>query len=519
MSEKNKSIAKSAILVTAMMISFKVLGFVKQAFVAYYFGATVETDTYFIAWGFVSGVTEAIVKALGVSLVAIYTSMRLQQGKKEAERLINGLLEILVPVFTALALLLFLASPCFSHLLAPTYYGEKYSKLVLFIRVLSPILIFGCLELIFGAVLDSHKSFFVPRLQSLIYSLAIILACVFLSDLLEIRALVLGQYISSILFSVLLIYSVKKMHRFSVVKFKNIPGLKSILVTAIPLFIGNSALQINQMVDKSITSGLGDGAASALSYCHILEQFVTNIVIINIGNVMFANFAEFVAKEEKEKIIYSLSNAINYLIIVLTAISLITIVSAKDIVSIVYFRGSFTKQAVNQTSLALMGYAVSFVCVAVRDLSVKGLYAYKDTKKPMIISFICIAINICFSIILSKFIGILGISIATSISATIGMILVAKALKKYLVSYNYCNHIKTFLKCCPAAFVLVMVSIFLKHIIPYGAIIRFCVICFAGFLLYFGILYIQGIQEIRFIVVMLKNKIKNRKEKNNRNDL
>ena len=506
MSEKHNSIAKSAILVTAMMLSFKIIGFIKQAFIAYYFGATLETDTYFIAWGFVSGVSEAIVKALSVSLVAVYTGLRLQKGKNEAAKLVNGLIEILFPLFAGLAVLLFVASPVFTRLLAPSYTGEQYSQLVFYIRILAPVLIFGCLELIFGAVNDSYKSFYIPRLQSLIYSLAIILSCVFLSKSLNVGALVLGQYASSIVFAIILIVSVKKWHKFALVRYRDIPELKSILVTAIPLFIGNSALQINQIVDKSITSGLGEGAASALSYCHTLEQFVTNIMIVNIGNVMFANFAEFVAKKEDQNIIGSLSKAINLLIVILTAISVITIFSAKDIVSIVYYRGSFTQNAVNLTSLALIGYAISFVCVAVRDLSVKSLYAFKDTKSPMISCIICIAINIFFSILLSKFIGILGVSIATSISAFVGMILNARSVKKHLGSYKYFDHFITFLKCCPAAIILGIICYTLNANLTVGSLLKFMIICAVGFGVYFTILYIQGLKEIREAAKIIQNK-------------
>ncbi len=507
MSAKTHSIAKSAILVTAMMLAFKILGFIKQAFIAYYFGATTDTDTYFIAWGFVSGFSEAIVKALSVSLVAVYTGLRLQKGKKEAADLVNGLIEILLPLFLVLASIVFIASPLFTRLLAPSYTGEQYSQLVLYIRILAPVLIFGCLELIFGAVLDSYKSFYIPRLHSLIYSLAIIISCVFLSRIFHVGALILGQYVSNIVFTLVLIVTVRKLHCFAVVKYKDIPELKSILITAIPLFIGNSALQLNQIVDKSITSGLGEGATSALSYCHTLEQFVTNIMIVNIGNVMFANFAGFVAKKEENNIVGSLSRAINILIIALTAISVITVISSKDIVSIVYFRGSFTQNAVELTALALVGYAVSFVCVAVRDLSVKSLYAFKDTKSPMISCIICIVINIVFSIILSRIIGILGISLATSISAFVGMILNARAIKKHLSNYSYFNHLITFLKCCPAAMVLLIICYVLNICLPFGSLIRFVIVCFVGFGVYFAILYVQGVQIVRDLVKTLQNKI------------
>ena len=55
MIKTSKSIAKSVVFVTIMMIVFKFFGFIKQSFIASYFGATAETDIYLVALGFVLG--------------------------------------------------------------------------------------------------------------------------------------------------------------------------------------------------------------------------------------------------------------------------------------------------------------------------------------------------------------------------------------------------------------------------------------------------------------------------------
>ena len=511
MPEKKQSIAKSAVLVTTMMLGFKIIGFIKQAVVAYYYGATQETDIYFIAWGLVSGVSEAVVKALSVSIVAIYTSLRVKKGKEEAARLVNGLVEILFPIFLLMVCVILFSASLFAGILAPSYDAEERVLLARYIRILAPVLLFGSLELIFGAVLDSYKSFFIPRLQSFIYSMATILCCVTLSGRIGVTGLVAAQYASNVLFTILLITSVRRYHRFFLVKIRELSELKNILNTALPLFIGNSALQINQIVDKSITSGLGQGATSALSYCHTLEQFVTNIMIVNIGNVMFANFAEFVAQKEYEQIGKTLKTALNVLICVLLAVSIITVICAEDIVSIVYHRGSFSAEAVVLTACALTGYALSFVAVAVRDLSIKSMYAFKDTRHPMLASLVSILINIVFSLTLSRFLGIFGVSLATSISAFVGMMINAHFLKKYLTDYRYTDHLIFFFKILPAGIVVAVVTWCMHRYVPLGHLWMFLLICVVGFTCYFGQLYLMRITEVRIFTDMVRKKIKSKK--------
>lgn len=506
MNAKN-NIAKSAALITLMMLAFKILGFVKQAVIAYVFGATVETDIYFIAWGFITGVSEAIVKALLVSLVAIYTSIRIRKGQEIACKLINALLEILFPVFMLLVTILYFCAPLFSRVLAPTYDGESLKTLAFFIQILSPILLFGCFELVFGAIEDSFKEFMIPRLQSLIYSLCVIFACFALSSRFGIYALVFAQFASSIVFIIMLLFAIKKHHHFFIVNPWQLPEVKEVLFTAIPLFIGNSALQINQIVDKSITSGLGAGTASALSYCHTLEQFVTNIMIVNIGNVMFANFAEFVAKEEYDNVKSVLYRAIDTLVIILGYISIIVFFCAEDIVSIVYYRGSFSYEAVRLTAIALIGYSVSFISVAIRDLSVKSLYAFKDTRRPMNASIISICSNIVLSILLSKYIGILGIALATSISAIIGAIINGISLKKHLLGYRYSKHIITLIKCIPGLCAVALACFMINGLFDFGYFSNFALCSCIGFLVYIVVLYLCRVEEVKIIGVIIRNKM------------
>ena len=489
-----------------MMLAFKFVAFIKQAFIANYFGATIETDAYFIAWGFITGVSEALIKAIGISIVAIYTSHRINKGKEEAAKLINGLLEITFPCFIILAGLIIACAPVIGKLLAPSFEGNQATLVLSFLRILAPVIVFTGLQMIMGAMLDSYKSFFIPRLESFIYSVLTILACVFLSKTLGVNALVLAQYASSIIFVILLIISISRFHRFFFVKLNEVPEVKRIFITAVPMIIGNSAMQINHAVDKAITSGLGDGVTSALYYCHILYECVVNIMIANIGNVMFANFAEMVAKNERERVKETLTRSINTLICFLIGISIVTIFFAEDIVKIVYFRGSFTYEAVVLSSVVLIGYATAFVFVAVRDLSVQSMFAFADTKHPMITNMIAIPVNIVFSILLSKYIGILGVAVATSISTVVGMFLNGFFLRKNLPEYSYGINALTALKCVPAAALLCGYCYVVNRFVNLSSLLRFLIAAVPGLLIYYGIMCACGIGEMRDIVKKVKAK-------------
>ena len=501
---RNKSIVKSSIVITVLMLIFKVLGFVKQAVIAYYFGVSSTTDTYFIAWGFVSGVSDTIVKSLSVSLLPIYTMFFLSEGKNRAAELINGLIQLLFPILIFLALMIYIFSPIIARALAPTYIGNSKAMLIEYTRILAPIVLFTGVEFVITTVLDAHKSFYIPRMQSLIYSLSVITCTVLLSGKIGIKALILGQYITKVLFLILLIYFVKKYHHFFYVKINEIEGIKKIFITALPLFLGNSVFYFNTMVDKAISSGLGNGAASILSYSQIIEQFVSSIIIGNIGGIIFVSFAENAAKKDKAQVLESLYSAINIMVVILTAVTVMAVISSRDIVSIVYLRGNFSYDAMLSAATVLVGYIISFIPVTIRDFVAKGLYAFQDTYKTMISSIICITINIVFSIGLSKVFGLLGVTIATSIARTIGMIINVYFLKKELPNYKFSKHMNVFIKCIPGAILLAFWATAIEKSQLWNAYIRFGVITLVGGFIYLLICWFCRVKEVETMVKMVK---------------
>ena len=84
--------------------------------------------------------------------------------------------------------------------------------------------------------------------------------------------------------------------------------------------------------------------------------------------------------------------------------------------------------------------------MGVRDIILRGLYSFKNMKGPMITGIIAVAVNILFSVILSRFLGIMGITVASSISMTVNFIINSQMLKKHLPNYNFLAHIPVLLK-------------------------------------------------------------------------
>ena len=279
------------------------------------------------------------------------------------------------------------------------------------------------------------------------------------------------------------------------------------MTAALPVFIGNSVSQINKIVDGSISSGLGAGNASALAYAVVLEDLVINVIVNNVVDILYVNFSNFAAENRIDKLSQTMKSAVRAMICLMTPITIITCMCAKEIVSIVFLRGEFNQKSLIMTSAALIGYAIGFISSGVRDIASRALYAFKDTKGPMITGFFAVAANVLFSIVLSRFIGIMGVAFASSISLTVNFVINSLMLRKYVPDYSLVELVPILLKQIPSAIVLVLIINSIKCMFNNSFLI-FAFSALIGLLVYAFILTLMKIDEINILKSKLISKLK-----------
>ena len=198
--------------------------------------------------------------------------------------------------------------------------------------------------------------------------------------------------------------------------------------------------------------------------------------------------------------------AINTMICIMLPITIVTCMCSREIVTIAYARGEFNANSVAMTSAALIGYALGFASSGVRDIILRGLYSFKNTKGPMITGFFAVGANIMFSIILSHFIGILGISIASSISLTVNFLINSQMLKKHIPDYKFRVHLPVLLKQLPSAAFTIATVLVVKHFVA-SNLLTFMISAVIGIGGYGLILMAMKIEEVNIIKEKALSKI------------
>lgn len=464
-----KSIISSTLFVSLLAVFIKFLGLIKQSVLAAYCGATEETDMFFIVSGVLVMLCTMIFSAISVSLLTMHTDKLIHEGRESANDLINKVLRTFLPLSVLITLFFIIVAPWFAKFLVPTYSPEQIVVMAKYIRMMSAVFILWCYFLTINVVLETDKSFIPGRGQNMFQNIFLIIAAIFVYSRTGIESLIWAFLFSAFAECILVTWCARR--QFKVIWGKlHTPSseIKKLYKLALPLIVGNAVYEVNDIVDKQISSSLGEGHVSYLTYGSTINEIVTGVIVMAMSTVLFTHFATWVSEGNLQKLERMLMGCLTYLILIVFPIITMCIFAGDDIVRIFYQRGSFGETEVYYTYWVSVGYASGFIFSSVRAVMVKVFYAFKDTRRAMINGIVSVAINISLSITLSRFIGVWGIALATSIAMLFSVILMSIQLRQYLPSFSFTSEkseiIKGFL-----SFAVSSVCVYLiTHSDPFG---------------------------------------------------
>ena len=431
----SRKIVKASIQVAVVVLIIKLLGLVKQSAIAMFCGANYQTDLYFLASSFIVQLCSVIFSSITISLLTLYTGEK--ENVEKQHDLINSVLRIVIPICLAICLLFIFLSDVFAFILAPSYDPEQIATLSNYIKLLAVIFIFNGYFLTINVVLESNKKMVFGKIISLLQNLFTIIAVIFLYNKIGISSLFFAIIASNVISCLLITFRVRKLFKFKLKIVFQKESIKKLLLLSIPLLVGNSMYEINDIIDKQIATNLGDGVVSYLSYGTSINEIIVSLIATSFTSVLFVHYADWAAEKDNERVSKELKKSIELLLFVLLPITAFAAIYRNDIVGVLYGRGQFSESDVLATGSVVLGYSVGFIFQALRaDLS-RVYYAYKNTTIPMINGIICIAVNIGLSFLLSHFIGIQGVAFATSIAMFLSFVLLLIPLKKYIPEFDY----------------------------------------------------------------------------------
>lgn len=419
------SLLRNFATVGGATLSSRLLGFVRDILMAAALGTGPVADAFVVAFRFPNLFRRLFAEgAFNSAFVPLFARTLEGEGQEEARAFAQEAMAGLLTVLALVSALAMIAMPVLMLVLAPGFVGDeaKFDLTVFLTRITFPYLTLVSILALVSGVLNGLGRFaaaaFAPTLLNvvLIIVLWVALGAGFAGQDEAGMLLAIGVVIGGFA-QLALVWA--DLHRaryaLNLVRPRWSPRMKRLVQLGVPGVIAGGITQINIVVGTMIAS-LQAGAVSLLYYADRLYQLPLGVVGIAIGVVLLPELSRRLKAGDEAGVKVASARSLEFamLLTLPSAVALATI--APELVSVLFERGAFDETARVGTAAALQAFAIGLPSFVLIKVFSPAFFAREDTKTPMLIGGVSVAVNIAISLALFPSIGHVGIAFATSVS-------------------------------------------------------------------------------------------------------
>lgn len=488
-------------------LSTRILGFIREEVIAYFFGTSFQSDAIKISTYIPLTISHLLVAGLlSAIFIPVFTDFLIEKKEKDMWETFNILFNVIGIIFIFLSLIFFIFSKELIHLMAP-HSSEEMKNLAtsLFIYLIPQMLILAWASL-FTGLHNTYESFIIPGVGGVLYNISIVSSLIFLTKFYGPYAIIYGALIGAILqFLILVPFVLKKGWRYRLILNINNQYVKKIGILAIPILINSTFGYITPIFEKSIGSYFGEGAISSLDYAFKVSQLPLGIFAFVVSLIIFPTLSQLVSRKEFERLTKTIQFGLKFILYLMIPSAIGLILFSYPIIRLLFQQGMFTEDATRVVSNLLIFYSIGLPFWGMTSLLVRVYYSFKDTITPVIISIITIIIQISLYVLNSKIIGLAGIPLGASLASLLQFILLFGILFKKLKNLSLKEFLINFIKISIYSLISSFISLFISNYLDkngftlskYGQLIQVGIIILVTILIYFSTLYLRDYKNLK----------------------
>lgn len=429
---KNKLSILFLVTVVISLIT-KFSGLIREVITGYFFGASEELDLFYYIYSFPELLMSGLTASIAIALIPVLSKEETLSMNNKI--FLNKIITYGIVFFVFLIVIgLCLTEPVLSLVGSNNVNNLNIVWLLSVLQIL-PTFILS----IYLGIETKLEKFKLVTMLSLPFNLIIVISIALLSQNMGITSIAIGMMGGTLAQLLYLMWDLKKKNNY---KFKiNISvndesklRIKEFFIILIPVYFGTVIQRVNIFVDRTLAKSLEVGSISALSYADRIIQMIVSIIVSTIGMIMFSKISSM--KDNKDEAAETLSTSLIFSFACILPITAYIAIFGGDIINVLFNRGQFDNYALDLTTTALIGYSIGLIGICVRYLLNRVYFANNDVKTPTINTIVYCVVNLILSILFSKYFGLFGIVIASSLTMILSCISLTINLQK---KYNLLN--------------------------------------------------------------------------------
>ena len=422
MSLNRRNIKKDFLVVVVVVVFGKLLGFFREMVVAYFYGASSDTDAFYYVNGLITSIFTIITMGLASAFTPTYLDTYIKEGKDRSDLFANKIVTVLVSLGLIASFTLLLVPNMWLRLLAPDLNTATKVIAVRMLRIMAPCVILYIFFSIQKCILNAHQQYFITEASGIPYSIAICVFTMVLNSSLGSNALPVAAALGVFLQFAFTFFFSRKKYVYKPVRLSfPDPEIKAYFSMLVPIVVAAICEEANGLLRKALAAGMGEGAIANLSYCMTLTTLVNGIIITSISTVYYPHLIKSYSEDNIDLFKNTINSCLSMAAALVIPIVTFLYILSNDVVKIIYERGNFTSKNTREVASIFSIYILGSIMYAFRSIIKTAFYSTKNPKTPakneLLYLILCMACNVIQVKLFHR--GLISLGIAWVLSITL----------------------------------------------------------------------------------------------------
>ncbi|KXK25794.1 MAG: putative peptidoglycan biosynthesis protein MurJ [candidate division WS6 bacterium OLB20] len=413
--EQNEIISAVSMLMVLSLVT-KITGMVFLTLVARQFGASTETDKFYLASVVPEMITNIILLgAISGAIIPIFVKLREDKGDAEFLKSFSSTMNTAMLAFVVLSI----AAALFSRELVPFAINlsgggalddpETINEVVWMMRVmLIPQIILGISAFI-STSLNIYQRFIIPQLAPLFFNLGKIAGVLLIVPLMDgsVWGLIWGSLLGSVLHLLVqlpLVWHLRLRFHIFLVNFKD-RHFREALKLGAPRVVSLSVEQIASVIDSVIAIGLVRGSLTVYQLGVRLISIPLTLFGTTYSVAAFPTLSKLYAQGKHEEFGLLMNKILQQLFFLTIPVTVLLFVLRIPIVRLVYgiLGGNFTWEDTLQVAWVVLFFSLGLAFETMRSALFRAYYAMHNSIIPLISSVLVVTVGIVTGVLFTNY--------------------------------------------------------------------------------------------------------------------
>ncbi|MEQ8667205.1 MAG: murein biosynthesis integral membrane protein MurJ [Rhodospirillales bacterium] len=414
----------------------RVFGFIRDMLIAAFMGAGPVADAFFVAFKLPNLFRRLFAEgAFAAAFVPIFAGRLESDGAERAKLVAEQALSVLVVSAVLVTAVFEVAMPWVMRAVVPGFLDdpETFDLTVTLTRITFPYLVFISVVSLLSGVLNSLGKFAAAAATPVLLNICLIGALLTVTPYMPSpgHALAWGVSAAGVVQLVwLYVAAARAGVRLRFIAPVLSPDVRTLFNRALPVALGGGVYQVSLVIDTIIASLLPAGSISFLFYADRVNQLPLGVVGVAVGTALLPMLSRQLRAGDARAAANSQNRSIEFALLLTLPAAAALFIIAEPIIRVLFERGEFTPATTSATAAALAVYAIGLPAYVLVKALAPGFFAREDTKTPVVISCIALAVNLVLNLLLMGPFLHVGIAMATSASAWLNCLLLAVVLRR-----------------------------------------------------------------------------------------